>query len=232
MNPFILLALTGGVLAVDERAGWQSLLSEPVFTGLLVGLLTGQMEMGLSVGLGLQLVWLSIVPLRGTKRPDQVSGGVVGAGTAALLAGAAEPRHLAVIVPVAVLTGLLAGEAAARLSPALYRGLDRALCGAGAPGTENPRRSGGSLRWLHAASLAYILLAHAALVFVLLRAGHFAAMQLTTHLGDAIRQTSAYWQALLPAFGAAAMVRIFWYQQLRTVLALSAVAVFLLLWFR
>ena len=78
MSPFLLLSLVAGALAVDERAGWQSLLGQPIFSALLVGVITGQMYVALATGLVLELIWLSIMPMRGVKHPNRVTGGIVG----------------------------------------------------------------------------------------------------------------------------------------------------------
>ena len=95
MDLFFLLALIGGFLAVDDRAGWQSLLAQPIFASLLVGAITGEIAAALPVGLILEFVWLSILPMRGSRRPDQVLGAIVGSGTACLLAKlASDPRLL------------------------------------------------------------------------------------------------------------------------------------------
>ena len=74
----VLLSLLAGILAIDDKAGWQSLLSQPLFAGVVVGMLLGEVTTALKVGLVLELVWLSVMPMRATRRPDAVAGAVVG----------------------------------------------------------------------------------------------------------------------------------------------------------
>lgn len=111
MHDLVTIAIIAGVLALDDRAGWQSLLGEPVFSGTLVGLATGHAAAGMSVGVVLQLVWLSIGAARGSRRPNVVVGGVVGAGVMCIgFPKAPDPVQLGAS---AVFLGLLAGEAGA-----------------------------------------------------------------------------------------------------------------------
>jgi hypothetical protein len=66
----------------------------------------------LRAGIALQLVWLSIGAARGSRRPNAVVGGVVGAAAACLsMNKSGDPRE-PLVVAGAVLCGLLAGEAA------------------------------------------------------------------------------------------------------------------------
>jgi mannose/fructose/N-acetylgalactosamine-specific phosphotransferase system component IIC len=111
MHDLVIIAIVAGLLALDDRAGWQSLFGEPVFSALIIGLLFGHLGAALRCGVVLQLVWLSIGAARGSRRPHAVVGGVVGAGTACLsLHKTGDPRE-PLVIAAAVLCGLLAGEA-------------------------------------------------------------------------------------------------------------------------
>jgi hypothetical protein len=111
MHDLVVIAIIAGLLALDDRAGWQSLAGEPVFSALIVGLAFGHMGVALRCGVALQLVWLSIGAARGSRRPHAVVGGVVGAGAACLsMHRTGDPRE-PLVVAGAVLCGLLAGEA-------------------------------------------------------------------------------------------------------------------------
>jgi mannose/fructose/N-acetylgalactosamine-specific phosphotransferase system component IIC len=112
MHDLLVIAIIAAVLAVDDRAGWQSLAGEPVISALIVGLCFGHMGAALRCGVALQCVWLSIGAARGSRRPNVVVGGVVGAGTACLsLHRTGDPRE-PLVIAAAVFCGLLAGEAA------------------------------------------------------------------------------------------------------------------------
>ena len=118
MPDLLLIALIAGLLAIDDRAGWQSLLGEPVFSSLIVGLLLGEVAHALQVGVVLQLAWLSIGAARGTRRPHTVVGGIVGATSAAMVLSKNEDARTAVVVAAGVLAGLLAAEIGAMVSRA------------------------------------------------------------------------------------------------------------------
>jgi len=127
MHDVLLIAIIAGLLSLDDRAGWQSLLGEPVFSSLLVGLATGHVAVALRCGVALQFAWLSVGAARGSRRPHVVAGGVVGAGAACLALGrTGDPRELYVIA-TAVFTGLLAGEAGAFVSRVAGEGRERWL---------------------------------------------------------------------------------------------------------
>src|SRR5712675_1303985 len=109
MHDLLLIAVIAAVLAVDDRAGWQSLAGEPVFSSLLVGLVFGHVGAALRCGVALQVVWLSIGAARGSRRPHAVVGGVVGAGAACLsLHKTGDPRE-PLVIAAAVFCGLLSG---------------------------------------------------------------------------------------------------------------------------
>lgn len=65
------LALLGGVLSLDRVAFLQSLVSRPLPTSALAGLLTGEVELALLAGLYLELFWLSRQPVGSSVPPDE-----------------------------------------------------------------------------------------------------------------------------------------------------------------
>ena len=112
MHDLLLIAIIAALLALDDRAGWQSLAGEPVFSALIVGLCFGHVGAALRCGVALQCVWLSIGAARGSRRPNVLVGGVVGAGATCLsLHKTGDPRE-PLVIAAAVFCGLLAGEAA------------------------------------------------------------------------------------------------------------------------
>jgi mannose/fructose/N-acetylgalactosamine-specific phosphotransferase system component IIC len=112
MHDLLLIAIIAALLALDDRAGWQSLAGEPVFSSLLVGLAFGHVGAALRCGVALQAVWLSIGAARGSRRPNVLVGGIVGAGATCLsLHKTGDPRE-PLVIAAAVFCGLLAGEAA------------------------------------------------------------------------------------------------------------------------
>lgn len=230
MNSFLVLSLIGGLLAVDDRAGWQSLLAQPVFGALLVGAAVGELQTAMAVGLTLELIYLSIFPMRGLRRPDQVAGAVVGAGSAALVVHlTADPRS-ALVIGVGVLAGLFAGEISGRAAAPLFARQNRYLGSVRFPDETPSKRIDRRLTWVHAGSVCYIFIVEFVIVWVLLRLGFYATETITRYVGDGLAAGIEDWLAVLPALGAAALVYTFWHQHLKRVLIVSAVMVVLVLW--
>ncbi|MEE9269123.1 MAG: PTS sugar transporter subunit IIC [Candidatus Krumholzibacteria bacterium] len=232
MSPFIVLSLIAGVLAIDDRAGWQSLAAQPVFAGLVVGIVTGEVHAALTVGLLLEFIWLSILPMRGLRRPDQIAGAIVGCGTAGLVMHFTGDPRLLFIVAAGTLAGLVAGELAARLSAPLFAFLNRYL---GRVEFSPDARYAGTTRKLialHAGSTLYLFVVEAVIVYILLGAGYQAAERLTRYVGGSFVVGAVNWEQLLPALGAASLIHIYWHRHLKRVLILCAVMVILVLWLR
>jgi mannose/fructose/N-acetylgalactosamine-specific phosphotransferase system component IIC len=234
MPDVLLIALIAGLLAIDDRAGWQSLLGEPVFSALIVGALLGTVGPALTCGVVLQLAWLSIGAARGTRRPNTVVGGVVGAGaTSLVLAQTGDPRE-SVVIASGVLMGLLAAEI-------------------GAVAT----RAGGELRerWLGnfrlpamppqpylvaSRNLAFTVVGAALFVGVvdfvaallMLPAATTLVRMLSVRLGADAATGASWWLACVSAVGLSAIVRAFSTRALIRYLVLGTVATLVVGWLR
>lgn len=96
----LLIALWAGIAGVDLYDGLTHI-HRPIVTGLVVGLILGDMATGLIVGGTLELVWMGMVPLAGAQPPNVVIGGVIGTSIAIL--GKMEPTAaVGIAVPFAV----------------------------------------------------------------------------------------------------------------------------------
>ena len=206
MHDVLVIAVIAGLLALDDRAGWQSLLGEPVFSALIIGLATGQAAAALRCGLVLQLAWLSIGAARGSRRPNVVAGGAVGTGAACLVLGrTGDPRELYVIA-VAVLCGLLAGEAGAWVSRAVGEGRERWLSGFRLP--SDPATASRNLVLYSAGSALYVALVDAVFVAVVLPLSVLFTEALTGKLTGAGPGATA-WVAALPGLAVATVALAF-----------------------
>lgn len=166
MHDFLLIATIAGFLALDDRAGWQSLAGEPVFSALIVGLVLGDVGPALRCGVVLQLVWMSIGAARGSRRPNVVVGGVVGAGAACLtLHKSGDPRE-PVVIAMAVFCGLVAGEAAQWLGARAGKAREKWLEKFRLP--SDPSAASRSLTLYTIGSAAYVAVVDALLAGVLL----------------------------------------------------------------
>ena len=204
MHDVVMIAIVAGLLAMDERAGWQSLLSEPVFAGPLVGAITGHIGLGVTAGVTLQLVWLSIGAARGSRRPNVVVGGVVGAGVMCL--GAARTQDYVLFTPYWILCGLLAGEAGRWLADTAGRWRERWLEGFRLPATAAAASRNLALYTIGSALFVGLVDALAVLAMLPL------ALQLSEVLLDLVGDAQVglwMWSIALPGIAVAAIVHAF-----------------------
>ena len=107
-----LTSLLGGVAALDATPVAQTLLSQPLVTATLLGWLWGDWTTALAVGVVLQILAASTLPIGARTPEDYATGGVVGAGVALVLSpGAVLPPWREAAQLAGVLVGLLAATA-------------------------------------------------------------------------------------------------------------------------
>lgn len=107
MTEFLLLALVGGVVAVDGVAAVQSMLSRPLVVGWAVGLLVGAPALGAQIGILLELYLLVAIPSGGGRYPEGGTATVVAVVAAA--ATVPSPGALGVGVAAGLAWGWVAG---------------------------------------------------------------------------------------------------------------------------
>jgi len=232
MSHYLILGLLGGILALDDRTGWQSLLSQPVFAASLVGYLFGEVAIGLSVGLFLELIWLAILPMRGSRRPDQVCGAITGAASACYaVQGGGDPRF-AFIIAMGVLIGLVSGELSARVSLPLMSLREQRLGRIIQMSGDNRWQPATSLFWVHAFAMAYIFVVEVVLVLVFLFLGSTLSIWISSYAGSLITGAFEQWGLLLPAFGIASLIHVYWHKHLTRFLAMSTGLILIVLWIK
>src|SRR5574341_2294864 len=74
----LLVLILGGLASLDLTEAFQSMWSQPLVSGPLLGWLLGNWQDGLLIGVLLQLLWLWYVPLGIAVFPDAAVGGIVG----------------------------------------------------------------------------------------------------------------------------------------------------------
>ncbi|RCW48699.1 MULTISPECIES: PTS N-acetylgalactosamine transporter subunit IIC [unclassified Halanaerobium] len=79
----LLIALWAGIAGIDLFNGLTHI-HRPVVTGLVVGIILGDVQKGLVTGGMLELVWMGMAPLAGAQPPNVVIGGIIGAAFAIL----------------------------------------------------------------------------------------------------------------------------------------------------
>ncbi len=96
----LLIAIWAGIAGIDLYDGLLHI-HRPIVTGLVVGLILGDVKTGLIVGAALELVFMGMVPLAGAQPPNVVIGGIIGTSIAIL--GKLEPQAaVGVAIPFAV----------------------------------------------------------------------------------------------------------------------------------
>src|SRR5699024_1638800 len=92
-----LIALWAGIIGIDMYVGLTHI-HRPVFSGLVVGLILGDVTTGLIVGGTLELIWMGMVPLAGAQPPSVGISGVIGT---AFVIIAGQEANFAVVVAIA-----------------------------------------------------------------------------------------------------------------------------------
>lgn len=227
MESILLFSVIGGVLAVDDRVGWQSLLAQPVFAGLLIGFVTGQPQAGIAVGVLLELIWLSILPMRGIRRPDQIAGVVVGAGTACVLLNSTGDPRFGFITAIGVITGLMSGIGALWLAKPVHEFKDVRLSEfANSSRAQDPR----SLGRMHLLQTISIFLIEMAMILVFLSLSLVLGEWMSSVMDESVIEGTRFWAILMPVFGISALIQIYWHKFSIRFLFLSMMLVLLILW--
>jgi len=229
LDEIILLAVLGGLLAVDEKVGWQSLLAQPVMSSAVVGLLFGEFGTAVSVGVVLELVWLSILPMRGVRKPDAVVGSIVGAGTACLLIKHTGDPRFVLVVSLGCLVGLVAGEVAGSLGRRLHRIRETMLARFQIPDGGDAVLSR-RLALYFFSSVGFVFLAGAVQVATMLPFSALLTEALSGAAGEAFADGSQAWVEVIPALGAGAIIQMYWHKQHNRYLIVCAGIALFLLW--
>lgn len=73
----LLITIWAGIAGIDLYTGLTHM-HRPVVSGLVVGMILGDIQTGLIVGGTLELIWIGLVPLAGAQPPNVVIGGIIG----------------------------------------------------------------------------------------------------------------------------------------------------------
>ncbi|MFZ5516873.1 MAG: PTS sugar transporter subunit IIC [Candidatus Zhuqueibacterota bacterium] len=101
----LIISVIGGLVSVDTTAGWQVMISQPVVSCPVIGLIFGYPEIGLILGILLELPWLVDIPSGGAHGSE----GNLGAVTATALAIYLKSRDIStdnIIIFVSVIYSL------------------------------------------------------------------------------------------------------------------------------
>jgi mannose/fructose/N-acetylgalactosamine-specific phosphotransferase system component IIC len=73
----LLISFIAGLVAIDTASGWQVMISQPVVSCPIIGLIFGDPELGLLMGILLELPWLVNIPLGGVHGSEGNLGAIV-----------------------------------------------------------------------------------------------------------------------------------------------------------
>ncbi|WP_293959222.1 PTS N-acetylgalactosamine transporter subunit IIC [uncultured Fusobacterium sp.] len=96
----LLIAIFAGIAGIDLFDGLIHI-HRPIVTGAVVGLILGDLRMGLIAGATLELVWMGAVPVGGAQPPNVVVGGIIGS-TFAILTKQDPATAVGIAIPFAV----------------------------------------------------------------------------------------------------------------------------------
>lgn len=117
-GPVFATLVAGGLAALDATPVAQTLVSQPLVTATVLGLVWGDWPTALAVGIVLQILAASTLPI-GARTPEDYSvGGVAGTGAALVLSSMAPFEHMR---QAASLIGVLVGMSAATLHVPVLR---------------------------------------------------------------------------------------------------------------
>ncbi|SDN46283.1 PTS system, mannose-specific IIC component [Fictibacillus solisalsi] len=98
----IMLGIVAGIGILDSRIFGMLMLERPLVTGMLVGLVLGDVTTGVIIGAQLELIWMGIAGIGASTPPDVVTGGILGTAFA-IISGQGAEVALVLAVPIAVL---------------------------------------------------------------------------------------------------------------------------------
>ena len=184
---WVTLAL-GGVAALDATPVAQTMLSQPLITSTILGLVWNDMSTALQVGIVLQILAVSTQPLGARTAEDYAVGGVVGSGLALALV-ARQPFLL--VRDASAMVGVTVGLIVALLGVPLIR-WQRRSNEALARWCEDELRAGreGALAAAHRAAIALAFAVGVGFSAVCLAGSLWAAGRLVDH--ESLRLAKAW----------------------------------------
>jgi len=170
----------------------------PLITGPVVGLIMGDMQIGLIAGATLELAWLGLVPNAGAQPPD-VTMGTIAAVAFAVMTNQSAAVAMGVGMPIAVLMQMLViaffavtsftmGKADRYAESADSGGIDRLLLGT-----------------LFARSMLYAVVA-----FITVYFGEHAAEWIDENAPTVVLEGLGIGARMVPAIGFAMLLKIMW----------------------
>lgn len=184
-------------LAQCEYALGTSLLSRPLITSSLAGLVLGDLQTGIIMGANLELAFIGMFSVGASIPPDPISGGILGAGLA-IQAGAGVETALLLGMPIATLTLILENVFLVVIMPFFVRQADL-----GAETGSSRRIEGAHI----GAGVALSLLKAVVVIFGFL-AGNQAVTALLGYIPEFVQHGLEVATGIIPALGFAMLAEL------------------------
>jgi mannose/fructose/N-acetylgalactosamine-specific phosphotransferase system component IIC len=110
----LLISFIAGIVSVDTASAWQVMISQPVVSCPIIGLIFGDPEIGLLMGILLELPWLINIPLGGVHGSEGNLGAIV-ATTLSIYLKSHEVNTENIIVIIAIMYSLVISRVGAYL---------------------------------------------------------------------------------------------------------------------
>jgi len=174
----LLICFIAGIVSIDTASAWQVMISQPVVSCPIIGLIFGDAELGLLMGILLELPWLINIPLGGVHGSEGNLGAIV-ATTLSIYLKSLGLNTENIIVIIAIMYSLLISRIGAylvekvrRANLALIHLADRAA-GQG---------DVGRITWLNSVGMLYSFLMGFFLVGISFTVGIFVLKPLTAFI--------------------------------------------------
>ena len=104
-NEFLIILVWGGIVALDTTAVFQVLISQPLVSCTIVGLLLGNPTVGIIIGIVMELPWLLEITAGGARFSESNLGSVTAASIAIIAIQVTHRQEISFLL--ALLTGVL-----------------------------------------------------------------------------------------------------------------------------
>mgnify|MGYP001294626931 CR=1 FL=1 len=102
----LFIALVAGILEWDIYGWGQTMISRPLVAGPVIGLILGDVKIGLLIGGSIEMIYLGVLPIGAAVPPDATTATTV-ATSLAILSGLGQEVAVTLAIPVAMAAQLL-----------------------------------------------------------------------------------------------------------------------------
>ncbi len=113
-SELFLASLWGGVVAMDTTAAFQAMISRPMVSCTVIGLILGNVQLGFTIGIILELLYISELPV-GAAKFAEGNVGAASAATIAIIAFDQMPDRSLAILSISLLLAVLISSCGGRL---------------------------------------------------------------------------------------------------------------------